>query len=609
MKRRHLFIVVMACVLGAIAATPFGLRLEKDVGLSWLYSLRGPTDVPEGAAIIAIDERSVGWLQRNLGRLDALAPTLDSCLSIESRAQLSDARNVNHVPRGLHACLLEVLNEHSPALIVFDVKFNLSRADDELFAVSIRKSGRVVLLEGVETDRRTGVIVREHPAAVLRDAAAGVGGFHVEVSPGEATIRYLGRFPSAPDLDTLPTLAFASTLNTPPPPVAARQPIWLYGPAATVPTYTLEEAFTRDTKLGSSIRNTVVFVGASNFDAFSAGDHFLTPSFWQGNKLISGVELAATAYLNLRHGHVMADLRPWVSGGVTIAIMLSMALLAAVFAGWRGLVFPLLVGASFGGASAFAFSNVIWLPVVFPIGLGLPLAGYVWLDTRYDLARRLVRALAGQAYGDRMIRSTRAEPRSELASIMFIDLQGSTTLAAEMDEATYTDLLAEFYEFVGAAVDKHNGEILEYLGDGVIATFSEWRSGPQFAMEACSAARAISAASRAPPKKPRKPFRLRVGISTGPAMTGPLQAGERIAITALGDTVNTSARLQELGKTIKDDAPAGTIIIIDEATHSAASLTANDAVHIGDQVLRGRLEPTAIFWVDGNKAGLPSKGP
>jgi adenylate cyclase len=90
------------------------------------------------------------------------------------------------------------------------------------------------------------------------------------------------------------------------------------------------------------------------------------------------------------------------------------------------------------------------------------------------------------------------------------------------------------------------------------------------------------------------PLRIRVGIHTGDVIVGDIGASDRVNYTIVGDTVNVSQRLQELGKLLASDADVAIMISGDTAAQldDCFQLTASGKHH-----LRGRGEPVEVFLV------------
>ncbi|MGD8644132.1 MAG: CHASE2 domain-containing protein, partial [Chromatiales bacterium] len=123
-SRTTLAIGALVASLGvALGLTPLALDWEEDLGLSWLFRLRGPVTPPEGVVVVTIDrESSDRFGLPNLPR---------------------------KWPRELHAQLVERLHELGAGVVVFDVLFHEPRdpEQDRRLAEALRASGKVILVE------------------------------------------------------------------------------------------------------------------------------------------------------------------------------------------------------------------------------------------------------------------------------------------------------------------------------------------------------------------------------------------------------------------------------------------------------------------------------
>ena len=147
-------------------------------------------------------------------------------------------------------------------------------------------------------------------------------------------------------------------------------------------------------------------------------------------------------------------------------------------------------------------------------------------------------------------------------SFLFADVRGSTTMAERMSPAEFRSLLDRFYALATALVIDHDGSIDKFVGDELVAMYIPLLSGERHAERAVATARALlRATGHTDAKGPWLP--LGAGVHTGPAWVGAVGNGPRTDLTALGDTVNTTARLASV-------AGAGEILV--SATAAAADL-------------------------------------
>jgi class 3 adenylate cyclase len=132
-------------------------------------------------------------------------------------------------------------------------------------------------------------------------------------------------------------------------------------------------------------------------------------------------------------------------------------------------------------------------------------------------------------------------------TVMFVDLVGSTVLAARLDPEEMGEVLRRYQAAVAAAIGRFEGHIAKYMGDGVLAYFGWPRAHEDAAERAVRAALAIEEAV-AGLDAPEQ-LKARIGIATGLVVVGDL-IGEGAAReeTVVGETPNLAARLQALAE-------------------------------------------------------------
>ena len=130
-------------------------------------------------------------------------------------------------------------------------------------------------------------------------------------------------------------------------------------------------------------------------------------------------------------------------------------------------------------------------------------------------------------------------------SVLFTDVRGSTGLAERTSTASFRALIQDFYVIAARAVDRHDGYIDKFLGDGVMALFIPFLAGENHAGRAVDAAVDVLDMARRPDLVAGG-VQIGVGVHTGSAFVGVVGAGDKLDFTALGDTVNVAARLGSL---------------------------------------------------------------
>jgi adenylate cyclase len=129
-------------------------------------------------------------------------------------------------------------------------------------------------------------------------------------------------------------------------------------------------------------------------------------------------------------------------------------------------------------------------------------------------------------------------------AVLFADVRGSTTLGEQMAPVAFAGQMSRFYKQATSVLLAHGAIIDKLTGDGVMALFLRGTAGHNYREQACRAAIALQEALTRPGGEPGLP--VGIGLHAGEAFVGNLGASHVVDFTALGDTVNTAARLQSI---------------------------------------------------------------
>jgi adenylate cyclase len=195
-----------------------------------------------------------------------------------------------------------------------------------------------------------------------------------------------------------------------------------------------------------------------------------------------------------------------------------------------------------------------------------------------------------------------SKPRALLqqeATILFSDIWNYSALAESRPlEETITQM-NEFYRAMGKVIEAHQGILMTFLGDAMMAVFGAESHGEQDAVRACAAALAmqdrLEELNELWDSQGKPTMRIGVGINTGEVMVGDVGFTGRMEFAAMGDNTNLAARLEKLTREYEAR------IVISGATH--ALLKDRFATRpLGSTRVKGRTTPVELYEVLGQLA-------
>jgi len=182
------------------------------------------------------------------------------------------------------------------------------------------------------------------------------------------------------------------------------------------------------------------------------------------------------------------------------------------------------------------------------------------------------------------------EPREQAVSVLFVDIRGYATLTESRAPHEIFSTVNRYTTTVSAIVEKHAGSVVEFNGDGMMAVFGAPAPLADKERAAVRAGREIVDAMASIAVLPGgQALSVGVGIATGSAFVGSVQAVDRRIWTALGNTTNLAARLQALTREL--DAS----IVIDAATWRSAGDAAAGFEHRAQVQIRGRSQREDLY--------------
>lgn len=175
------------------------------------------------------------------------------------------------------------------------------------------------------------------------------------------------------------------------------------------------------------------------------------------------------------------------------------------------------------------------------------------------------------------------------ATVLFLDIEGFTTMSETLSPEAVVRTLNEFYAAVAEPIIRHDGVINQFQGDAIVATFNVPRVNAAHAANAVEAALEIHALVGARTFGAGVRLAARIGINTGVVVSGLIGTPDRLVYAVIGDEVNLAARLEALNKEYS------TRTMVSERTRLAAGPDAFAFEAIGEVRVRGRRAPTMVY--------------
>jgi len=140
-------------------------------------------------------------------------------------------------------------------------------------------------------------------------------------------------------------------------------------------------------------------------------------------------------------------------------------------------------------------------------------------------------------------------------AVLFADLRNFTQFAEQHLPYDVVFLLNRYFRAMGEAVTAAGGTVDKFIGDGVMALFGIAQAPDIACRQAVEAARRmaenLAALNAVFAQEIKTPLKIGIGIHAGPAIVGEMGYGQTLALTAIGDTVNTASRLESATKALQ----------------------------------------------------------
>jgi adenylate cyclase len=372
------------------------------------------------------------------------------------------------------------------------------------------------------------------------------------------------------------------------------------GPAGTFPSVSLVD-FENAAKAGNMdqmrkwVNGKIVLLGSAELS-----DRRDTPfvTLFSGTKwLTPGVEIHANTIRTLLTRNYLVPAPQW---GVALALLLATSLAVWVvtsFGARWAVSLVLLEVAAILVATHISFEQGFVLStseVLLATSLGLVTAlVYRWAseETRGDLFHRAVALFVGKQVASSLEESEAIHlsgKRMEV-TILFTDIRGFTAFTEQASEEqgpeVVVQLLNEYMATMVGIIVMYHGHVNKFIGDGILAVFSDDDEGVQPGDHALRAVRCATRMVTA-----RSQFETGAGIHTGLVVVGNVGSADKMEYTVLGDTVNLASRLESLNK------EHHTKLLMTGITQERLGNLVETS-HLGQVPVRGKALPIDLYTV------------
>ncbi len=243
--------------------------------------------------------------------------------------------------------------------------------------------------------------------------------------------------------------------------------------------------------------------------------------------------------------------------------------------------------------------NVLWVPLFMTlIFIGSVAANYI----RAAREKRKIQNTFGHYIDPEIMRRLIAQGSSALElggklydiAVLFVDIRGFTTMSEALDPPAVVEIINKYLTLTTECIMKNHGTLDKFVGDCTMAFWNAPIAQEDAVYLACRAAMDMVEGSKKLGEELMERFgrtvSFGVGVNWGPAVVGNIGAPKRMDYTAIGDTVNTAARLEA-------NAPGGKILI----SRAVADILGDRAVvtSLGDSIkLKGKAEGFEILTLN-----------
>jgi len=194
------------------------------------------------------------------------------------------------------------------------------------------------------------------------------------------------------------------------------------------------------------------------------------------------------------------------------------------------------------------------------------------------------------------------EGERKLVTVLFADVAHFTSMSEKLDPEEVHQIMDECFRILMDEIHRYEGTINQFTGDGVMALFGAPVTHEDHAQRACYAALSIQRAIGEYSEKIKREFgvdfRIRIGLNSGHVIVGSIGNDLRMDYTAVGDTTNLAARIQQVTK-------PGQVWVSEETYHLIRNYFQNELAE--ETALKGKAQAQRIYHVISERPGVTTR--
>jgi class 3 adenylate cyclase/tetratricopeptide (TPR) repeat protein len=194
------------------------------------------------------------------------------------------------------------------------------------------------------------------------------------------------------------------------------------------------------------------------------------------------------------------------------------------------------------------------------------------------------------------------EGERKLVTVLFADVADYTAISEKLDPEEVHQIMDGCFKILMDEIHKYEGTINQFTGDGVMALFGAPVAHEDHAQRACYASLSIQKAVKEYGERIRKDigmdFTMRIGLNSGPVIVGSIGDDLRMDYTAVGDTTNLAARIQQIANPGQ--------VWLSQKTHNIVQDYFHDEL-VEQTHIKGKSQPQSIYHIMSERPGVRTR--